>query len=349
MTKTFAAFNPVFFFILFGCAIASCRVQRSQPETKADNSVINYFPPAPDYANESNWAALPSKKDSADAVPFPLTGNGEDTARVDVFFVHPTTFTSGDGWNADVKDEELNRKTDKGTLRNQASVFNGSCKVYAPRYRQAHLKSYWNLAGSGKIALDTAYADVKRAFDYYLAQYNNGRPFIIASHSQGSTHTIRLLHEEIEGKEIEKKLVAAYVIGMSVKPNSFSVLTPCVSPSQTDCFCSWCTYACNYYPPYYGDGMKSAIVVNPLSWTTDSTHVTKDCSRGMLDFNFNMVANCTDAQIHAGMLWIHKPKFPGSRLIHIKNYHIADYNLFWMDIRLNVAQRVSAYFLSHPN
>ena len=39
-----------------------------------------------------------------------------------------------------------------------------------------------------------------------------------------------------------------------------------------------------------------------------------------------------------------KPRVRGSRLVNIKNYHIGDYNLFYMNIRENVKQRVQAYF-----
>jgi hypothetical protein len=45
---------------------------------------------------------------------------------------------------------------------------------------------------------------VKTAFLYYLQHYNNGRPIIIASHSQGATHGKRLLKEFFDGKELQK-------------------------------------------------------------------------------------------------------------------------------------------------
>ena len=39
-------------------------------------------------------------------------------------------------------DDIINKKTDISPIRFQASVFNEACNVYAPRYRQAHLKMY---------------------------------------------------------------------------------------------------------------------------------------------------------------------------------------------------------------
>src|ERR1041385_3400115 len=100
-------------------------------------------PPPPDYSLGKNWAALPTVKDSADVVPY---GSGlkdeQANAKVDVFFIHPTMYYKGKSWNADVDDKATNHLVDKFPIREQASIFNGSCKVYAPRYRQATLYSF---------------------------------------------------------------------------------------------------------------------------------------------------------------------------------------------------------------
>ena len=87
---------------------------------------------------------------------------------------------------------------DKKPVRYQASVFNRSCRVYAPRYRQAIVRVFKEESKDGKKALDLAYRDVKRAFQYYLDHYNQNRDFIIASHSQGTLHCTRLLKEMID-------------------------------------------------------------------------------------------------------------------------------------------------------
>jgi hypothetical protein len=61
--------------------------------------------------------------------------------------------------------------------------------------------------------LDLAYQDVEAAFDYYLQYFNKGRPFIVVRHSQGTTHTLRLLEEKIDNTPLYRQLVAAYVVG----------------------------------------------------------------------------------------------------------------------------------------
>ena len=73
-------------------------------------------------------------------------------------------------------------------------------------------------------AFATAYADIKAAFEYYLKNYNHGRPIIIASHSQGSTHALHLLKDYFENKPLQKQLVAAYIVGMTIPTEFFFIL-----------------------------------------------------------------------------------------------------------------------------
>ncbi|OAV43007.1 hypothetical protein A3850_000155 [Lewinella sp. 4G2] len=139
-------------------------------------------------------------------------------ARADVFFLHPThyrnTTESSTDWNANVYDLEINEAVDDGSIKNQASIFNAAGKIYAPRYRQANLKVYYSEGRKmAKRALDIAYDDILRAFDYYLKNHNNGRPIIIAGHSQGTTHAKRLLRDRFDGKPLQQQLVAAYLPG----------------------------------------------------------------------------------------------------------------------------------------
>ena len=170
-------------------------------------------PPAPDYAKQSSWGALPGMKDASDVAPAGSTMIDPARAPADVFFINPTSYFSGRHWNADAADADTNAKTDKGSLRNQASVFNGCCAVYAPRYRQMTFGGFIAPSKDSAAAMDLAYSDVKRAFEYYLAHDNHGRPFIIASHSQGSRHAKILVQEMIDGTPLMKQFVAAYIVG----------------------------------------------------------------------------------------------------------------------------------------
>jgi hypothetical protein len=308
------------------------------------------MPPAPDYSNDISWAALPWKKDLADSVPLQSIKNQQDKALADVFFIHPTLFLESTEkmtykWNADILDTNINNKVDFGSILNQASVFNGSCRVFAPRYRQAHISSFFTEdRKSGEAALNLAYDDVKEAFLYYLKHYNEGRPFIIAGHSQGTRHAGFLLKETLDNKELQKSLIAAYLIGMPVPKGFFENIPVCSDSSQTGCFVTWATYLEGFYPDNYMS-FKGGNCVNPLSWKIDTVEVDRKKNLGGITWKFNQVVqNINGAKIKDGILWVDKPHVPGRMLIRLKNFHVADYNLFWFNIRENVRLRVNNYF-----
>ncbi len=303
-------------------------------------------PTPPDYSKAAYWSALPTTKDAADRTPIPTLEDLQEISDVDVFFLHPTIYTGDKGeelWNAPVNDPEHNEKVDESTILNQASVFNGAGKIYAPRYRQAHLHSYSTTdKKSAAKAFELAYQDLKKAFEYYLENYNKGRPIIIASHSQGTTHSKRLVKEFFDGKPLQEQLVAAYLVGIPVLKTHFDKIPVCETPHQTGCYVSWRTYRTGYLPPFSpGD---SVTVVNPLSWTTDTTFVHKSNNKGAVLRKFNKITPMiADAKIHQGVLWTDKPKFPGSFLFNTPNYHVADYNFYYVNVRENAMLRAKTF------
>jgi len=303
--------------------------------------------PAPDYSKSSYWAALPTKKDEADQTPKGIVDQ-QANAEVDVFFLHPTIYTGEKGddqWNGPVNDPALNKRVDESTIRFQASIFNGVGKVYAPRYRQAHINAYYiKDKEKAKKVFDLAYADVKTAFEYYLANYNNGRPIIIASHSQGTTHSRRLVKEFFDGTELQKQLVAGYLVGIPVLKNEFENIPVCQSPTETGCFVSWRTFKSDYTPPSFTS--EKVAVVNPISWTTDDQKVPKSENKGALLRKIKKVyPELASAQVvpDKGILWTDKPKFFGSFLLKTPNYHIADFNFFYRNVRENAQARAAAF------
>ena len=84
-----------------------------------------------------------------------------------------------------------------------------------------------------------------------------------------------------------------------------------------------------------------SYVTNPLSWDTTSVYVSAVYNQGSVLREFDkLVLNTTDAQIHGGVLWVNKPKFPGSFLYRARNYHIADINLYYINLRNNIETRI---------
>jgi Protein of unknown function (DUF3089) len=301
----------------------------------------------PDYCKLDYWASHPWKYDPADNTPSPLIKIKNDSL-ADVFFIHPTTYTDLSmpmGWNADINDMALDKKTDNTTILYQASVFNEQCRIFAPRYRQANLKAFFtNDKMVADKAFDFAYGDIKAAFEYYLKYYNQGRPIIIASHSQGSLHAGRLLKEYFEGKPLQKKLVCAYLIGMPVFNNYFKKLTPCLDSVSTGCFISWRTFEEGYTAPSIKKEKEVACVTNPLTWSINATFAPANLNRGGVLKKFNeVIPGLVHAEKHGNVLWVNKPRFFGSIFLTMRNYHIADYNFFYVNIRENVRTRIQSF------
>jgi hypothetical protein len=241
----------LFYSIIFALLFQACSVAINTYKPEGSFSKDKVTAP-PDYTSLNYWAAHPNKRDNADSLPATFLTDEQATAQADVFFVYPTIYTGvkkdQTSWNSDVNDEVLNETIDNTTILHQASVFNGAGRIYAPRYRQAHMNVYFDKVRreDAKNAMAFAYEDVKMAFEYYLKHYNNGRPIIMAAHSQGTNHTEQLLKEYFDGKDLQNQLVAAYLIGMPIVADSFNTIPPCTTPTQTGCFCSWNAYARNH-------------------------------------------------------------------------------------------------------
>lgn len=305
----------------------------------------------PDYNNLDDWAAHPYKHDPSDSVPLPLREVYQPDSSVDVFFIHPTTYTGKErsfGWNAPVDDAQLNAKTDYSTILFQAGIFNEVGRIFAPRYRQAHISAYYpkdaNDTVNAVAAFELAYSDVKAAFTWYLQNNNNNRPIIIASHSQGTTHAKRLLKEFFDGTQLQNRLVVAYLIGIPLQPDYFNFITPCITPGQTGCACSWRTYKQGYKPEHVQKEKFISVVTNPLTWDAGIPSANRSLNTGGVLLNFNkLVKKVANANVGNGVLWTNKPHFFGNIFLTSKNYHVADMNLYYLSIRENAKLRVAAF------
>jgi hypothetical protein len=307
------------------------------------------IPNAPDYADSSAWAALPWVRDFADLLPTDTMQDVQMSSEIDIFFLHPTIYTngrqSGRNWNGGLQSQKLNHRVDITSIKFQASIFNGVGRVYAPRYRQAHLDAFFTKKRKqdAKLALDIAYEDVKAAFHYYLEHYNQGRPFIIAGHSQGAFHAKQLIKDEIENKPLLDQLVVAYLIGYPVAKDYYTTFEPCRTPEQIGCFTTWRSYKRSY--ALRKGKQDDVYCTNPISWTMNEQRVLKAQHKGAILRKFDQpLPNICDAQVHRGFLAMKKPKFPGSAFMLIRNYHIGDMNFFYFDIRQNARLRSLWYY-----
>ena len=304
-------------------------------------------PKAPDYFNRNHWAALPDKEDGADFTP-PGLIDEQANASVDVFFVHPTTYLSNQGWNAPMGHESSGKWVDDSIMSGQASAFNGAARVYAPRYRQAQIYAFLALEDGGNDALELAYSDVEAAFEHYVAEYNDGRPFIIAGHSQGALHTRWLLERKITGTPLRQRLVAAYPVGYPMKSKELAESLPdipvCESARQTGCLVTWNSIGDGYRPL---EPTQGTACVNPLTWTSDGAQGEFKDNKGALSKKSkNLMPAIADGRCTDGMLYVSEIRtdvYDSLPNMGTGNFHLMDYALYWSNIRENVVERVASF------
>jgi len=304
-------------------------------------------PQAPDYFSTQHWAALPNREDAAD---FTLEGisDGQTNANVDVFFVHPTTFLSSTGWNAPMGDIASGNWVDNAVMPGQASVFNGVAQVYAPRYRQAQIYAFFALEDGGNDALELAYTDIEAAFDHYIAEYNDGRPFIVAGHSQGALHVRWLLERRITRTQLRERMIAAYPVGYPMGIAELAASIPdipvCQSATQTGCLLTWNTIGDGYRP---FEPTQGQVCVNPLTWTADGVQGRFEDNEGALStVSKTLIPGAVDGRCENGMLYVSEIRtevYDDLPNMGKGNHHLLDYALYWSNIRKNVAERVAAF------
>jgi len=301
----------------------------------------------PDHRNPTDWIALPNRQDLADDLPKDLPENAlaydENELPVDVFFVYPTQYFEGEWWNASVDDESINEITDAYPMRLQASAFQMGGKLYAPRYRQAHIGVFSWQDSTSYAALELAYEDVKAAFEHYLTHWNQGRKIILAGHSQGSWHLRWLLQEFFDGRPLQSQLIAAYGPGFDWYASDFTTIPPCHTPEQVGCVCSWMTYGGDYKPPWLGYKDEDPICTHPVTWTDSILCNAPEEHRGVvlskMKFKYQ---GALEACVDQGVLSLATPNVPFGRQLQRDNWHIGDINLFWLNIRDNARMRAIA-------
>ncbi len=304
-------------------------------------------PAAPDYRDPAAWSALPDVEDSADTVPAGLPDN-QANAAADVFFIHPTTYFSADSWNAPLDHAESKRWVDELVNPGQASAFNGCCKVYAPRYRQATLASFFPKSRdtNGAKALDFAYADLERAFDYFLNHYSQGRPFILAGHSQGAHHLKRLLRERISNTPLRARLIATYPVGFDYDMEEMAAMPDigvCGSPSELGCLVTWNSMSDTAQP--FAD-TSNDVCVNPLTWN-DAPASHTDNPGAFSSGRGELIPEAADARCADGVLRVSEVRTDAFDDLPLAfgegNYHLLDFALFYASIRANAIERTARF------
>jgi len=307
-----------------------------------------------DYSKLESWKVHPNGLYDAHL-------KSEDEPKADVFYLHPTTYYRAVPKNQNKQTPVTNRRLDRIVI-NQVSSFASSARIFLPVYRQAHLRVF--LKGDTnhlRCTLDTAYADIREAFQTYMANWNQGRPIVIASHSQGSFLALRLLKEFFDG-ENRNKLVAAYVIGIPVSQEhlrQFDRLKYCENMDDYGCMVSWMTIddKSGITEPrtraraligseFIPSSELELVCTNPLTWGTTSELAMGKELHALIPAARYQTMRWTKkpikAEIDGGFVRVSghdKTVFNGTN----GNLHVYDYNLFYRDIEKNLRNRINKF------
>ncbi len=246
------------------------------PDDKADFYDTPLVGVPNDYSYADNWLMIPEgiKKE------------------VDTFYVYPTIVTN----TLDIApaivdiDDPIMRVGAYDTYVKNATAFEESTNVFAPFYRQTNMAAVADLRGQEleDFHKQEQRTDIYAALDYYFEHYNEGRPFILAGHSQGSILLKIALEEYFRlHPEYYERMVAAYLVGFSVTEQdlqNYPHLKFAKGPDDTGVIISWNTE---------GPGNKDAdnivveeggISINPISWTLEETYApAEDCPGSRVD------------------------------------------------------------------
>ena len=221
------------------------------------------LPAAPDYRNAASWLCLPGRKDVCSTplgttalTPRGYGSNGPSTVasapRLDCFYVYPTV-SQDRGMNSDLQVSE-----ERAAAASQFARFAGTCRTFAPVYRQMTSAAIGAAALGRDIRpnFDIAYGDVRAAFRDFLDNRSGGRPFVLVGHSQGSWHLQRLIAEEIEGKPVARQMALAIIPGFNVlvppgklTGGTFKSTPLCTRAGERGCVVTYVSYRTNNPPP----------------------------------------------------------------------------------------------------
>ena len=309
------------------------------------NDSSNTAPVATDYSQAAHWLSLPAT-----------------VKAVDVFYLYPTAWQKVNNSDPDICDID-NPAMLKGAaaaFARQATAFETVGNIYAPYYRQADAAYVLALplAEHNAVIAGIPTTDAVAAFDYYIKHYNNGRPFILAGHSQGSNVLNNLLAGYMkENPEVYARMVAAYVVGYSVSDEYLAKnphLKFAEGPDDTGVIISYNTQAPDVVAGTNPVVSPGGLVINPITWTRDETLATT--AEGLGSFMpdpvtkvFSQVPQYADAKIDKtnGVLICstadENALYSLSGALGKGVYHSFDYPFYYYNLRENAANRTNKF------
>jgi len=299
-----------------------------------------------DYSDESNWAIL----DKDHKYP------------VDIFCFYPSE------WKRERHEKIIcdidNRDMREGAvnfLKSDGSVFDTVGNYYMPFYRQYSAGFVLKLPYDEemKFAMGVPRTDAMAAFDYYIENLNESRPFILLSHSQGSKMSKAIVFDYLrDNPDVCKRMIAAYIIGTSVTENELLLNSGVSFAGGSDDFNVIISYNTQSPDPEgpNREWLPGSIAINPIIWTRTDELATAEQNLGSYiekDGEMHKKMNLADAQVDTekGLLIcssvdekefsIH-PRGKAS-LFPVGIFHHYDIGFYYFNLRANALDRVNAY------
>lgn len=258
----------------------------------------------------------------------------------DVFYLLPSCVwdrvdTNGDTLHYADPHLDKDRKSMLPSFEIADKIFGDSANFYSPYYRQITLES-WRSNSIVESRFTRSIADVRQAFEYYMKNTNQGRPFVLAGFSQGGKCVVELL--KTLTPEQYQQMIAAYVIGYRITSSdtlNYKYIKPAAGETDTGVTICYNSVAntdaiCPVLAP-------NAVCINPLNWTT-STKQTQlnDTVTVQLNNHHNvLIINGFNPD---------KYHIPSLDFLFKKgNYHIQELYFYRKNISENVKLRFQSY------
>ena len=158
---------------------------------------------------------------------------GDENREADVFYVYPTVSTlsfvdNDSSWYANISLPEVRQEANSNQKFNKLLYY--EYNFYAPYYRQMIFDAYHQPEEALNEIAQTPVADIKDAFQYYMTNFNHGRPFFLVGHSQGSQMLIELLKNGMTDAQ-RKQMLAAYCIGFQISDQELAQYPEALKPT----------------------------------------------------------------------------------------------------------------------
>jgi len=321
-----------------------------------------YAPPsAPDYKTSDAWYLNPA-----------LAHYSPDPRKVDVFFVHGTSYNGHNGWLGDTGSNAIKAEVQRIQLPNYAAPFAVMGNVYAPRYRQASLYTQLTLKQDASEARQFAYNDIEAAFERFLKTRRGGDGYVIVGLEQGGLLAERLIRDiVVPNPDLKRQLVAAYFLDTAVPASQFgpagSILHACGIRDEAGCDIAYMTVDANRpdltlqqtqkAAMWDGDsvvalGAEKTVCVNPLAGSTTTDQIDARLAQGAtnatgLEWGAEpaLFAHKVSAHCAGGLLYVDKPRSPAFKSPDTweDKRKVRQYNLFYGDLQADIQVRWQQY------